>query len=180
MTKDTRHDPRKTCGPAAAMTLTRFESLIDAHGGAAERWPAGERDAALALLARSPAARVMRETAARLDALLDRAPAEPPSAALVERILAAAPVAGPVAGPAPALEAQHGHGIGGRLAGLAGRLWPDMPVWQPAAALATALLLGLSVGYTVQPFDGDAGPAISGEGTELLAFGVLSDGEASP
>lgn len=71
------------------MTLQRLQQLLDAYGAAPERWPEAEHDAALLLLAHSPAARAQREEAAYLDALLDLASGAHPSAELVPRILAA-------------------------------------------------------------------------------------------
>jgi hypothetical protein len=82
------------------VALTRLSELLDAYGGAPERWPDEERDAALALLARSTEARALRDQAARLDALLDRLPAALPSPGLEDRIVAAARREGPPAPPA--------------------------------------------------------------------------------
>ena len=184
MTDDSPHRPDRGSPGAtgsdrtdAPMPLSRFQALLDAYGAAAGRWPEEERTAALALLARSPAARQARDAAARLDALLNRVPAEPPSAALVERVLAAAPVGVPAP---PAARGQHRRGIGRRLAASLGQVWPGAAAWQPVTALATALLLGLAVGYTQPPFDPDAASALDGEGMELLAFGVVSEPEVSP
>lgn len=73
------------------MTLDRLDELLDAYGARPERWPDGERDAALALVAGVPAARARVDAAAALDAVLDRAPAVASSAALAGRILAGAP-----------------------------------------------------------------------------------------
>jgi hypothetical protein len=73
------------------MILERFTNLLDVYGGRIERWPAEERHAARALLARSADARARAAAAERLDALLDQVPEPAPSAALVTRVLAAAP-----------------------------------------------------------------------------------------
>ena len=54
------------------MTPDRFATLIDAYGASPERWPASERQAALAYLRAAPAAQALVAEAARLDALLDR------------------------------------------------------------------------------------------------------------
>jgi hypothetical protein len=75
----------------AMMTLQRLQELLDAYGANPEHWPANERPAAQALLERSDEARVLRNEAARLDALLDLAPRWTPSAELQERVLAFAP-----------------------------------------------------------------------------------------
>lgn len=54
------------------MTPDRFATLIDAYGASPERWPAPERQAALAYLQATPAAQTLVAEAGRLDALLDR------------------------------------------------------------------------------------------------------------
>lgn len=76
---------------ADVMTLERLATLLDAYGAHPERWPTAERDAALALLDRSPEARRLRDQAGALDALLDRAPGATPSPDLGRRVLAGAP-----------------------------------------------------------------------------------------
>ena len=73
------------------MTLARLRELLDAYGADPERWPQEERDAACALLAQSVQAQRRHEASARLDAVLNLAPAHAASPALVERILAAVP-----------------------------------------------------------------------------------------
>ena len=75
----------------ADMTLDRFAALLEAYGADPARWPDAERAAARALLERSSEARMRRDAAAALDALLDRAATAQPSSALAERILARAP-----------------------------------------------------------------------------------------
>jgi hypothetical protein len=76
---------------APAMTLERLGDLLDAYGARLHGCSAAERAAAETLIAGSPEARALRDAAARLDALLDRAPAVEPSAALSARILAGRP-----------------------------------------------------------------------------------------
>ena len=74
------------------MDLERFQDLVDAYGGDDAAWPAGERDAARALLAAEPQARALQQVAQALDrelALFQVAP--PPS---MDRILAARPLPG--------------------------------------------------------------------------------------
>lgn len=77
-----------------AMSRARFEDLAEAHGGDIARWPEGEREAARALLAADPEhlSPILSE-AAQLDRLLDLAPAQAMNAALVGRLIAAAPSA---------------------------------------------------------------------------------------
>lgn len=74
------------------MTFERFEDLAGAYGGEIARWPEGEREAARALLAANPMrlGAVLAE-GAELDRLLDLAPAQRPDAALLGRLIAAAP-----------------------------------------------------------------------------------------
>ncbi|ADG09525.1 hypothetical protein B7G68_05235 [Caulobacter segnis] len=74
------------------MSLERFEDLAEIYGGDIARWPEGEREAARALLA-SEAGRLtpVLAAAAQLDRLLDLAPAQSPDAALMGRLISAAP-----------------------------------------------------------------------------------------
>jgi hypothetical protein len=74
------------------MTSVRFAALAEAYGGEIARWPEGEREAARALLASHPEAlaQVLAD-AAQLDRLLDLAPAQAPTAALLGRLIVDAP-----------------------------------------------------------------------------------------
>jgi hypothetical protein len=76
------------------MSFGRFEDLAETYGGDIARWPEGEREAARALLARD-AARLspVLAAASQLDRLLDLAPAQSPNAALLGRLITAAPQA---------------------------------------------------------------------------------------
>ena len=73
------------------MTLDRLRAIVDAYGGDPVRWPAAERAAGEALLARSAAAQTLIAAAADLDAALDSVSALQPTPAMRARILAAAP-----------------------------------------------------------------------------------------
>lgn len=74
------------------MDARRFEALAEAHGGLIARWPTGEQDAAYAWLAQAPeAAQAVLSAALALDEALDVLRPPQPSAALRDRILAAAP-----------------------------------------------------------------------------------------
>jgi len=74
------------------MTLERFEDLAEIYGGEIARWPEGEREAARALLASDPERlKPALNAAAHLDRLLDLAPAQSVDAALLGRLIAAAP-----------------------------------------------------------------------------------------
>src|SRR5262245_55112102 len=74
-----------------AVTMERFEQLLDAYGAAPERWPDAEREAAQRLIEQSVAARALWQQTADLDRLLDVEPGESPSPGLAARVLAAAP-----------------------------------------------------------------------------------------
>ena len=68
---------------AERMNLTRLRDILDAYGADPRRWPAAERDAALALLSGSEEARALRDEAAALDTLLDTAQVPAPSPELM-------------------------------------------------------------------------------------------------
>lgn len=74
------------------MNTERFENLIAAYGAEPARWPAGEREAALAFVAadRAQAERLLFE-ARMIDAMLDASPSAAVPHALRDRILAMAP-----------------------------------------------------------------------------------------
>jgi hypothetical protein len=122
--------------------LARLEQLLEAYGAAPRRWPADRRAWAEDLLARSAEARGLAQQAAALDQLLDDAKPEAASAALIGRVLAAAPR------PAPR-----------RLPWYAGLL-------KPVTGFALAAILGLALGGVISPF-----PTGNGEAqAESLAF----------
>lgn len=74
------------------LTRDRFVALAAAYGADPRRWPAAERAAAEALLARDRAdAPAVLTPEGRLDAWLDAYAVPAPSAALIDRILASAP-----------------------------------------------------------------------------------------
>lgn len=113
------------------MTIERFEDLAGAYGGEIARWPEGEREAARALLAAQPERLgAVLAQAADLDRLLDLAPAQRPNAALLGRLIAAAPQ--------PANRARRW------IAGLGAALGLS------AAAFA-GVMVGVSIGGDVQP-----------------------------
>lgn len=81
------------------MAIERFEDLAEIYGGEIARWPEGEREAARALLAlEAERLALVLAAAAQLDRLLDLAPAQSADAALMGRLIAAAPRPG-AAGP---------------------------------------------------------------------------------
>ena len=119
------------------ITLERFAGIVDAYGASPERWPDSERAAAEALAAASAEARTLLTQAAALDLLLGHAPAEAPSAALFERLIAARPRGlAPVASPRPQ----------GFLRGLIDAVWPYGSPAVPAGALAASIMLGVALG----------------------------------
>lgn len=76
------------------MSFERFEDLAEIYGGEIARWPEGQREAARALLATNPERlSPVLAGAAHLDRLLDLAPAQSVDAALLGRLIAAAPQA---------------------------------------------------------------------------------------
>ncbi len=72
------------------MDAQRFEAILTAYGADPSRWPQDERAEALAFERAEPeAAKILREAAGRLDALLDTVRAPEPSESLAARILEA-------------------------------------------------------------------------------------------
>jgi len=109
------------------MDAERFAQLISAYGAAPDRWPEGEREAALAFMAadRPRAERLLFE-ARMIDAALDASPAAQPSQALRAAILAAAPP------PRPERRSLFG--------------WTGVPGWAAGAGLAAACAVGVLTG----------------------------------
>jgi hypothetical protein len=68
------------------MDHARFCALIQAYGARPDRWPASERGAAESFLAASPEASALLADQERLDDLLDRFEAPPPSASLLRGV----------------------------------------------------------------------------------------------
>ncbi len=114
------------------MNAERFSQLVEAYGADARRWPLAEREAAEAFRKTRPeeAARLLAEAEA-VDALLDAAPRPVVSAALRERVLAAAAGAG--------LKARR------PLFGFR----PGRLVWLSSGAFAAAACAGIIAGQTL-------------------------------
>ena len=108
----------------------RVRALIDAYGADPGRWPADERETALALLSREPELARHAEEARALDGLLD-AVAHPDS----------------TSAPSTALKVRL-KDIPDRR-GLLGWIVDAIGVWRPATGLVTAGLMGIAVGVTV-------------------------------
>ena len=104
----------------AEMTLDRFLDLLDRHGPVIDRWPATDQDGAETLLAQSAVARSAMADARAVAAALNDLRVPPPSAALLGRILDAAPRP---------------------------RRWiSEILAWRPAVAFAAALIVGIWLG----------------------------------
>ncbi len=108
------------------MNIERLAAILDAYGADPLHWPESERLAAQAFVARENRAQVLVAEAEALDRLLDCAPSEAPSAALVDRVLARAP-------------RRRGFGAFWR------DLFPGQPAWRPTLGLAAALAVGIGV-----------------------------------
>jgi hypothetical protein len=135
------------------MTLERFEDLAEIYGGEIARWPEGEREAARGLLAAhgerlSPAL----AAAAQLDRLLDLAPAQSADAALLGRLIAAAPQP---AAPARRWIAGLGAALGLSAAAFAGVavgvvIARPAPVAAPAVAAAEPVVTAVDTSSALQ------------------------------
>jgi hypothetical protein len=128
-----------------AMSLARLAAIIDAYGGRPEHWPLDERAAALKLLESDERARDLVKQALRLDDALDRLPAVGPSNALQARILQDFEIA-----LKPKVRSAS---LPRRFVGASERLrdyvWPGVPVWQLASALAISLVIGIVAGTII-------------------------------
>ena len=145
------------------MNETRLKRLIEAYGAEPERWPAGDRAAALALLDASAEARAMVVEARRLDRLLEAVPVgstAPAATAALRRKIAAL-----LDAPAPAAPANRVT-IGP---------WSRTRLWASVAGLAAAGVIGFVVGVTQLPPVGDQ--ADIGDLRELVG---LTGGELQP
>lgn len=128
------------------MTMSRFRSLIEAYGALPAHWPAAERAAAQAFLARHDEAKALVEGEAWIDRLLDSLPAAEPSAALKARLMPRARVAW--------------------FKDLMKALWPEAQSAWPAGVLAASMALGVAIGALV--------PTLSAEVDEMAAAEVVS------
>ena len=142
-------------GEREPMELGRFRTLVDAYGSTPERWPDDERDEALALLATSAEAQVLRHEAERLDSALDQIPELAPSPALMARILAESET--------PPRTKSRWFDI------LVETIWPGARLWQPLGAFASAAALGLLLGFS-QVAGGPVGASDAFAGVDLDAF----------
>jgi hypothetical protein len=116
-----------------SMTMERLAAIIAAYGARADRWPAAERDAAQAMLARSPEARALLAEATALDGLLDAVLALSSTPAMRAAVLATAPRGATRTLPKRLLDGWRG-------------FLDDLGGWQVGPVLAASLVLGLLVG----------------------------------
>ena len=134
------------------MELERFQQIVAAYGAISDRWPDHERDAALALMARSKDAVSLVEQAQELDMVMDQAAAEAPSDALVERILhsaaihASSPKAVP--GDQAAKDGLLKRWVTAVRSDIDGIEWTMRSLARPAVALSCVALLGLVLGVS--------------------------------
>jgi hypothetical protein len=143
------------------VTLQRLDELIAAYGSDPMRWPAAERPAAQALLARSPEVVARLEAERRLDESLDGAFAEV-SETVAARVGASI---------ARAVASRAQSDAGGLSWGA--MLWSaTAATWPRAAAFAGIAMLGIVAGLSSDPsassaadgvFDGLSGTPVMGE-----------------
>ena len=116
--------------------IQRFRQLLEGYGAREDRWPAAEREAALAFMRVSSDARRLHDEASELDRILDLAISPEPSSELAARVVATAGRA---------------HSWGERLSVIAEEIWPFGRQWQAAAIFASAAILGLALGTVPLP-----------------------------
>jgi hypothetical protein len=135
------------------MDAERFETLAMAYGGDLRRWPEADRDAAEAFRAAAPeAARAILCEADDLDAALHEWRPPVVSAALRDRVLASAPRAKMMAGPAP-------RGLG---------------FWLSGAGFAAAAVAGVIVGVAAS-----SAAVSNARADEVLAATLSNDGDSA-
>lgn len=147
-------------------TLEAFQDLLDRYGPRLDTWPADRRAAADALCRQDADARRLLDEAAALATLLDRSQVAPPDAALTARILATAP-AWPLkrAEPRRSFWQSIAEGLGLDTLGSGLR---------PAVALASALVLGLSLGLATEiGFSSSSDSLLTADTIDGYAFGFL-------
>lgn len=143
------------------VTLKRLDELIAAYGSDPMLWPAAERSAAQALLARSPEIGVRLDAARRLDAALDLVGDEVPET-VVARVAAR-------------IDRDVASRVQSDTSGLSwgAMLWSaTAATWPRAAAFAGVVMLGIVAGLSSDPsasntadglFDGISGASVIGE-----------------
>lgn len=153
------------------MSIARLQAILDAYGAESRRWPAAERMAAEALLARSAEARALRDSAAGLDLVLSISTAPQPSPALRDAILQAArrPAPAPAPGAADPLRTLW-RSLLGALTGELGGLRPA------GAVLVLALVLGAVAGGAVETGSADGtSVAMSEQNLDFVQLALFDD-----
>jgi hypothetical protein len=121
-------------GPKEPPTAERLETLLAAYGGKPAHWPKDERAQVEAFIHANAKNLALLNDALAIDRALDTAPDVTVSAALSARILdsfdrmASRP------------------SVQWFIRMVANVVWPGAPVWQPSAALAASLVVGLMLG----------------------------------
>lgn len=137
----------KRMGSATAtgvMSIARLAEIVDAYGGRPERWPASERAAALALIKTKPEARDLVREGLRLDNALESVLAVAPSIDLRARILRDFEIARKRSAAASTASR-----FGAIVERIRDAVWPGVPVWKLASALAVSLVIGLVAGTII-------------------------------
>lgn len=124
------------------ITLQRLREMLEAYGASAARWPESERLAAEALIAASAEARALMADAVRLDHLLDLAPVDEPSSALVSRLMAARPRASEDIAQARVAKVERRS----LWRSFVDAIWPYGSPAFPAGALVASVMLGVAFG----------------------------------
>ncbi|KAB7741560.1 hypothetical protein F2P47_03920 [Parvibaculum sedimenti] len=149
------------------MTLERLAEIAGAYGASPDLWPAGERQAAQSLLARSAEARALVQEAGELDSLLAMAPAaDAPSPELLSRIMAARPRA------ATGRILSHQARRASLWQSIARIVWPYGSAAFPAGALAASIMLGIGFGAALPS-------GVTAEGLSSLGLAPVQSASAS-
>lgn len=125
------------------MTPARAAAILEAYGAEPSRWPQDERASLAAFLKEHAALRDAAADAAAFDRVLGMLSDAEPSAGISARVLAdfdrlaMRRASNPVNAPQRFI------------AWLRDIVWPGVPAWQPASALAVALAVGLAAGAFV-------------------------------
>lgn len=133
--------------PTRTASADRVRQIVDAYGADPARWPQKDRAALNAGVDAAPELDPSLAHARQLDTLLDRLPAEKPSAGLIGRIMAA--TTGARAAGAPAAAARQGFSVIEWLSGLWPWEPPLRPSLRPIAALAFSALVGIALASIV-------------------------------
>jgi hypothetical protein len=147
-----KSDPRMTA------ELERARAVLTAYGASPEGWPDEDRELVRRALEGSDELRQLAEREGHVDAWLDSAPELRPHAALVGRLLAAAP-------PRPSSWTE-------RLDRWASELWSGRRTWTAAVALSAATALGVGTGLVT------AGEVTASGDGEQAANAVVTESDA--